>query len=101
MDIVTVGLAVRLHAKPGKEQEVERFLRSAAPLVAREPGTTTWFALKFGDGVFGIFDAFPGDAERKAHLAGAVAAALGDRAAELLASPPVIDQVDVVAAKLA
>jgi quinol monooxygenase YgiN len=99
-DMVTVGLLVRLAAKPGRELELEQFLRSALPLVENEPGTTAWFALKFGSFSFGIFDAFPHDAARQAHLAGRVAAALMARAADLLAAPPDIEYLDTFASKL-
>jgi quinol monooxygenase YgiN len=98
--MVTVGLLVRLAARPGKELELEQFLRSALPLVRSEPGTTAWFALKFGPFSFGIFDAFPHDGARQAHLAGRVAAALMERAADLLAEDPDIEQVDTLASKL-
>ena len=47
-----------------------------------------------------IFDAFPDEAGRQAHLSGQVAAALMAKAPELLAKPPVIEKVDVLAAKL-
>lgn len=98
--MVTVGLLVRLEAKPGKETEVSEFLRAALPLVRDEPETTAWFALRFGPSSFGIFDAFPDDSGRQAHLAGRVAAALGARAADLLSAPPVIEKVDALASKL-
>ena len=98
--MVTVGLLVRLAAKPGRELELEQFLRSALPLVENEPGTTAWFALKFGSFSFGIFDAFPYDADRQAHLAGRVAAALMARAADLLGAPPDIEYLDTFASKL-
>ncbi|HEX6974908.1 MAG TPA: antibiotic biosynthesis monooxygenase [Vicinamibacterales bacterium] len=100
MKLVTVGLFVRLEAQPGKEAELEQFLQSALPLVNNEPGTTAWFALKFGPSSFGIFDAFPNEAGRQAHLAGQVAAALLARARELLIAPPDIGLVDTLAAKL-
>jgi quinol monooxygenase YgiN len=100
VEMVTVGLLVRLAAQPGKELELEQFLRSALPLVENEPGTTAWFALKFGPFSFGIFDAFPHDTARQAHLAGRVAAGLMARAADLLAAPPDIEQVDTLASKL-
>jgi quinol monooxygenase YgiN len=100
LDMVTVGLLVRLAAKPGRELELEQFLRSALPLVENEPGTTAWFALKFGPVSFGIFDAFPHDADRQAHLAGRVAAALMARAADLLAAPPDIEYLDTFVSKL-
>jgi quinol monooxygenase YgiN len=100
VEMVTVGLLVRLAAKPGREPELEEFLRSALPLVEDEPGTVAWFALKFGPFSFGIFDAFPHDTARQAHLAGRVAAALMARAADLLAAPPEIEQIDTLASKL-
>ncbi|HVE10268.1 MAG TPA: antibiotic biosynthesis monooxygenase [Paraburkholderia sp.] len=98
--MVNVGLYVRLEAKPGKEQEVESFLRGALPLVEQEPATIAWFALRLGPSTFGIFDAFPDEAGRAAHLSGAVAAALMAKAPELLAEAPSIAKVDVLAAKL-
>jgi quinol monooxygenase YgiN len=98
--MVTKGLIVSLEAKPGKEREVAEFLRSARPLVDDEPQTVAWFAFRTGERSFAIVDAFPNEAGRRAHLEGAVAAALGARAAELLASTPAIDPVDVVSAKL-
>jgi quinol monooxygenase YgiN len=98
--MVTVGLLVRLEAKPGKESEVEQFLKSGLALVEEEPETDVWFAIRMGPSTFGIFDAFPTDAGRKAHLTGKVAAALMAKAPDLLAQPPVIENVDVLAVKL-
>ena len=101
MQTVTVALWVKLDAKPGKERDVETFLRSALPLVQEEPATLAWFAIRLGPSSFGIFDAFPDDAGRQAHLSGKVAAALMAKAPELLATPPSIEKIDVLAAKLA
>ena len=98
--MVTVALYVRLEAKPGKESAVADFLRSALPLVNEEPATTVWFAIQMGPSTFGIFDAFPDDAGRQAHLSGKVAAALMENAPELLSEAPRIEQIDVLAAKL-
>jgi quinol monooxygenase YgiN len=98
--MVTVALYVRLEAKPGKEAEVEAFLKSGLPIVREEPGTTAWFGIRIGPSTFGIFDAFPDEAGRQAHLAGRVAAALTAKASELFARPPVIEKVDVLAFKL-
>ena len=95
--MTTVGLIVRLEAKPGKEEELAEFLRSAVPLVQQEPATTAWFAVRMGPSSFAIVDAFPDAAGRQAHLDGAVAAALFSKADELLASPPAVEQVDVLA----
>lgn len=98
--MVTRALLVNLEAKPGKETDVEKFLESALPLVDQEPATTAWFALRFGPTSFGIFDAFPDDAGRDAHLSGAVAEALMAQAADLFASPPEIKKLDLIADKL-
>jgi quinol monooxygenase YgiN len=100
MHMVKVALLVRLEAKPGQEQAVESFLQSGLPIVEAEPATVAWFAVRFGPTTFGIFDAFPDDSGRQAHLAGRVAAALMAKAPELLAQPPTIERLDVLAAKL-
>ena len=98
--MVKFALFVRLEAKPGKEKEVENFLLDGLPLVQQEPATTAWFGIRLGPSTFGIFDAFPDEAGRQAHLAGKVAAALMAKADELLAEPPAIEKVDVLAANL-
>jgi len=98
--MVKVGLLVKLEAKPGMEAELEGFLRSALPLAQQEPATSAWFALRLGPSTFGIFDAFPDESGRKAHLDGRIAAALLQKASLLLAEPPDIKKVEVLAAKL-
>ena len=98
--MVKVALLVRLEAKPGKEAAVEEFLRAGLPIVQDEPATTAWFGLRLGPRTFGIFDAFPDETGREAHLSGRVAAALMAKAPELFAKPPAIEKVDVLAAKL-
>jgi quinol monooxygenase YgiN len=98
--MVKVALLVRLEAKPGKEVAVEEFIRSGLPIVEEEPATIAWFGIRLGPTTFGIFDAFPDEAGRQAHLAGRVAAALMAKAPELLAQPPIIEKVDILAAKL-
>ena len=95
------ALAVKLVAKPGKEAELEAFLNGGLALVNDEPLTVTWYAVKFDESTFGIFDTFEGDEGRDAHLNGKVAQALMAKASELLAEPPEIDKIDVIAAKLA
>ena len=96
-----VALWVRLDAKPGKEAAVEEFLRGGLEIVQQEPATTTWYAIRLAPTIFGIFDTFPDDAGRQAHLSGRVAAALMAKAGELLSQPPKIEKVDILAAKLA
>ncbi len=98
--MVTVGLWVPLEAKPGKEEEVAAFLASGRALVDEEPGTTAWFAVRLGPTSFAIFDVFPDDSGRQAHLSGKVAEALMANAPDLFATPPEIRQLDVIADKL-
>src|ERR1700691_5054297 len=94
--IVKTALFVRLEAKPGKESQGKKFLRDGLPLVEQEPGTVAWFGIRLGPSTFAIFDAFPDEAGRQAHLSGKVAAALMARAGELFAVPPVIEKLDVL-----
>ena len=98
--MVHVALLVRLVAKPGKEEELAAFLRGGLPLALEEPATTAWFAIQMSPSTYGIFDAFPDDAGRSAHLNGRIAAALMAKAPELLSEPPSIEKVDILAAKL-
>jgi quinol monooxygenase YgiN len=98
--MVHVSLLARFRAKPGKEEEVAAFLSGALALAQAEPATVAWFALRFSKSEFGVFDAFPSDAGRKAHLEGPIAAALMARASELFTQPPTIEPVDLLAAKL-
>ncbi|MBV9873146.1 MAG: antibiotic biosynthesis monooxygenase [Verrucomicrobia bacterium] len=95
-----LALLVRLEAKPGKEVETEQFLKAGLAIAQEEEGTTTWFAVKLGPSTFGIFDTFVDETGREAHLSGRLAAALMQKASELLAQPPTIEKVTVLAAKL-
>ena len=98
--MVTVGILATFKVKPGMEDEVVEFLRDALPLAEEEKDTTAWFAIKMDDSTYGIFDAFPSQDGRQAHLQGKIAAALVARAGELFSEPPAISPVDVLAAKL-
>jgi quinol monooxygenase YgiN len=97
---VNVGLVVRIVAKPGKEEEVAAFLSGALPLAEGEDFMPAWFALRSGESVFYIVDAFADDSGRQRHIKGAIAAALFEQAPNLLAEPPKVEMVDVLAAKL-
>jgi quinol monooxygenase YgiN len=99
-NMITRALFVRLEAKTGREDEVETFLRGALDAVDLEDGTPLWFALRFGPSTFGIFDAFPDEDAREAHLSGQVAAGLMEKAPELLAQEPTIERIDVLAGKV-
>jgi quinol monooxygenase YgiN len=96
----TVALVVKMVAKEGMQDEVASFLSGAVDLANAEPGTKVWFALRTDDRTFWIVDAFPGEAERKAHLDGPIAAALMSNADRLLAEPPSISPADVLASKV-
>jgi quinol monooxygenase YgiN len=98
--MVKLGYLARIVAKPGKEEEVSALLSGALALAQNEPGTIAWFALRLSKTEFGIFDAFPDETARKAHINGPIAAALMAKASELLAEPPRIEPVDLLAAKL-
>lgn len=98
--MVKLALFVKLEAKPGKEKDVESFLSRGLALVQQEPATIAWFGIRLGPSTFGIFDAFPDEAGRQAHLSGKVAAALMENAGELFSRAPSIESVDVLAAKL-
>jgi len=94
-----LGLLVRLEAKPGMEAEVEAFLKSALPLAQTEAATLDWYAVRINENTFGIFDTFETEEGRSAHLNGPIAAALMANADRLLAKPPVIEQIDILAFK--
>ncbi|UKT65849.1 putative quinol monooxygenase [Pedobacter mucosus] len=93
------ALLARVEAKPGKENDVLEFLKSALPLAQDEPDTVRWYALKIGPSTFGIFDTFETESGREAHLAGKIAEALMANASELLSSDPIIEKVELLAIK--
>jgi len=98
--MLNYALFARLEAKPGKENDVARFLETGLELAKQESTTPIWFALRLGPTTFGVFDAFRDEAGRQAHLNGPIAQALMAQASELLAQPPSIEQIDVLGAKL-
>jgi quinol monooxygenase YgiN len=94
-----LSIWAQLEAKPGKEKEVEEFLKSAQPLAEREAGTITWYAIKMGPGKYGIFDTFADENGRNAHLNGEIAKALFAKAKDLFAKAPDIAKPEILAAK--
>lgn len=96
---LTHGVLALVEAKPGKEAEVEAFLRSGQAIVEQEPGTRVWYAFRVNDSTFGIFDAFEDEAARQAHMAGQIPAALAEVGPQVLAKDPDIRMVDVLAVK--
>jgi quinol monooxygenase YgiN len=95
-----LAIWAQLESKPGKEKELEEFLKSALPLAEREPGTVTWYAIKLAPGKYGIFDTFADENGRNAHLNGEIAKALFAKADELLAKSPEIAKPEILAAKI-
>ena len=71
----------------------------ARAIVMDEPGTIAWFAIQFGPSSFGVYDAFPDDEARDAHLAGGVGQALGPNTGVLF-SEPQIEKIDILADKV-
>ena len=98
--MLTLALFARLEAKAGKEKDVAAFLEQGLELANQETTTPLWFALRLGPTTFAIFDAFHDEAGRQAHLDGPIAKALMENAPNLLATPPVIDRLEVLGAKL-
>ena len=79
--MISVGLLVRMKAKAGREQDVENFLREALEVVHDEERTVAWFAIRVAPDEFAIFDAFPDEEGRNAHLSGRVASQLMEQGA--------------------
>ncbi len=99
MKKTTNGLFVKLHAKAGMESELSQFLAGALPLASAEAGTNHWFAVQFDPKTFAIFDTFPEEQDRNAHLEGPIAQALMANASRLLSQSPVIEKIDILASK--
>lgn len=98
--MVKKAIGVILVPKPGKEAEVEAFLKSGLALADNEPLTVSWYAVKLANGSYGIFDTFDSDEGRDAYLNGKLAAALMAKADELFVEPPKIEKLEILAAKL-
>ena len=97
--MVTHALYAPLEAKPDKAEELQTFLREAQTLAEQEPGTAAWFALRMGPTTFAIFDVFPDEDARQAHLNGEIPKALAQVGQDLLAADPDIRPVDILAVK--
>ena len=94
-----LALYVRLVPRPGKESEVEAFLKQGAEMAKDEPGTVAWYGIKADSGAYSVFDTFEDEAGREAHLNGAIAKGLMSKAEELFSEPPKIDKISLVAEK--
>jgi len=98
--MLSLGLFVRLEAKPGKEQEVADFLKQGLELARQERTTPLWFALRLGPSTFAVFDSFHDESGRQNHLDGPIARALMANAPGMLAAPPSIERTEVLGAKI-
>jgi len=98
--MLSLGLFVRLEAKPGKEREVAAFLKQGLQMANQERTTPLWFALQLGPSTFGVFDAFHDESGRQGHLNGPIAKALMANAPNLLAAPPSIEKTEILGAKV-
>ena len=61
---------IHMEAKPGKEEQVQAFLRDILAGVEQEPLTGPWFGLRYSQTTFAIFEAFPHAQGRHDHDAG-------------------------------
>lgn len=93
------ALYVSLKAKPGKEKDIEAFLKQGAEMAKKEAATVNWYGLKEDEGLYSVFDTFNDEAGRDAHLNGDIAKALMAKASELFADPPKIHKINIVADK--
>jgi quinol monooxygenase YgiN len=98
--MLSLGLFVRLEAKPGKGKEVAAFLMQGLQMANEETNTPLWFALRLGPSTFAVFDAFHGESGRQGHLSGPIAKALMAMAPDLLAVPPSIEKTEILGAKI-
>jgi quinol monooxygenase YgiN len=98
--MLSLGLFVRIEAKPGKENDVAAFLMQGVQMAHNEATTPLWFALRLGPSTFGVFDAFPDESGRQAHLTGPIAKALMAQAPSLFAAPPSIEKTEILGAKV-
>jgi quinol monooxygenase YgiN len=94
-----LAIWVMLKAKPGKENDVEAFLKQGASMAQDEPQTVTWYGVKIAPGMYGVFDTFDDEAGREAHLTGSIAQALMANAAELFSNEIKIEKMDILGSK--
>ena len=97
--MMKLALFARFEAKPGKEKDVENFLKKALELASQEPTTLMWFALKLESRVYGVFDAFADESGRQKHLSGPIAKALMESTPELFVAPPSIERIKLLGVK--
>jgi len=106
MSTPKVGLFVPVKTTPDKETSVSDFLDAGHKLLADEPLTLQWYALKYDDPAYAdkphyaIFDTFAAEEGREAHLNGKIAEALMANAPKLLSTTPTINKTQILASKV-
>jgi hypothetical protein len=98
-EMANLGLFLRLEAKPGKEKIVAEFLETAQSMVVQENFAVTWYAFRFNENTFGIFDTFSSEDSRNGHLSGRIAQQLAANASEFFSNKLDIEKLDILAAK--
>jgi quinol monooxygenase YgiN len=94
-----LAIWVMLKAKPGKEADVEAFLKQGAVMSKDEAQTVNWYGVKMGPGIYGVFDTFNDEDGRDAHLNGEIARALMANASELFSNEIRIEKMEILADK--
>jgi FMN-dependent oxidoreductase (nitrilotriacetate monooxygenase family) len=94
-----VGLLVRLEARPETKEELEAWLLDMQRHAVDEPGTQSWYAFRIDELNFGIYDTFGHEDGRQDHIHGEIVKSLRSLQQGMLAAPPTIRQVDLLAVK--
>jgi quinol monooxygenase YgiN len=94
-----LAIWVMLKAKPGKEADVEAFLKQGAVMSNDEAQTVNWYGVKMGPGIYGVFDTFNDEEGRDAHLNGPIARALMANASELFSNEIRVEKMEILADK--
>lgn len=92
---------IHIEALPGKESDVIRMLEDILACVKDEPATGPWYAIRYSQTSFGIFEVFPNLAGRQAHVEGGGGNIFRDvdRMNAILAYPAHVYRVDVLMGK--
>jgi formylmethanofuran:tetrahydromethanopterin formyltransferase len=92
---------IQIEARPGQEEAAVQMLQDIRACVEAEPATGPWFAVRFSQTSFGIFEAFPDSEGRQAHVDGGGGEIFRDvtRMNAILAEAAKVHRVDVLMSK--
>ncbi len=96
----TKAILMTFKGKENQEYKTEDFLRNAKILAEAEPETSSWFALSFDNGDYGIFDVFPNSGARLNHLTGKIPKRMIKKAPSILDSIPEMHLLDILTESL-